>query len=64
MKVLGKAVGGFSMAPTEGMCSLVTLNSTVRALRNLEANVNKRKSSCKDGIDGTEERMYDPSIFK
>ncbi|GAB1530687.1 hypothetical protein YSY22_21090 [Brevibacillus formosus] len=52
------------MAPTEGMCSLVTLNGTVRALRNLEGNVNKRKSSCKDGIDGMEERMYDPSIFK
>jgi len=43
MKVLGKAVGGFSMAPTEGMCSLVTLNGTVRALRKLKGNVNYQK---------------------
>ncbi|PSJ68529.1 hypothetical protein C7J99_15010 [Brevibacillus brevis] len=31
------------MAPTEGMCSLVTLNGTVRALRKLKGNVNYRK---------------------
>ncbi|MED3500270.1 hypothetical protein [Brevibacillus agri] len=51
MKVLGKAVGGFSMAPTEGMYSLVTLNGNAPALRELEAFVKKGQSSCKDAID-------------
>jgi hypothetical protein len=50
-KVLGKAVGGFSMTPTEGECSLVILNGTPSALRQLEAIVKKGQRSCKDAID-------------
>ncbi|ASJ56257.1 hypothetical protein BP422_23485 [Brevibacillus formosus] len=39
------------MAPTEGMCSLVTLNGTVRALRKLKGNVNYQKRCGLQSVD-------------
>jgi len=39
------------MTPTEGECSLVILNGTPSALRQLEAIVKKGQRSCKDAID-------------